>query len=678
MAKSSSKKKSTAKKKSASKAKSSPKAKKTSTATGTANSKAKAGKAPPQKGKKKGADSDLLLRKFDDWQPETLYVPPKEDRGDYAAPPIAEGKSADAVRALLLKSFDLKAAPAGKADSKKKAPPPKKETAAKPPAKKKAAPPKKAAEAPPPQKAPASTKELLARKFDEWTPKTRYAPPPEKVEPLAAPPIAAGADAERVKALLLKPIDLSDVAEAPVQPPEPESATPAAAAEPTPAPVSIGEVLQRKFESWRPDKLYAPPETRPDIPAAPPIATGAEAERVKGLLFRQFDLSDVPPASEEVKTADRVAAQEAKEEAAPETQPAQAVPKSPTEVPEEVKASDEVAAQEAKADVAPETEPSQAVPKSSTEVPEEVKASDEVATQEAKADAAPESEPAQAVPKSATTIPEEVKTSGEVATEEAKADAAAAEMRETASQVVRPAPVYRPDAEWEASDSTERETSEAQVPPIPPQKKGSDPMERSMKFLAACAIILFAIIVGVSFSNASKYYLKSTDDGLEIWKGSFAPMGDERVVRLRGVAAPASMQGVYEKEQVMPIAFNYYMDKAEDVLYEEGVADQEKVRGYIDKALHYADAQNAKRAFAMQKNLRILSLMTMADVAATKGTPEGYEKAVGYLEQAAAIDRNDIIDMGRTSQAPLIEKKLAAYKGLLEAETPETEEAETE
>lgn len=590
MAKSSSKKKSTAKKKSASKAKSSPKAQKTSTATGTANSKAKAGKAPPQKGKKKGAASDLLLRKFDDWQPETLYVPPKEERGDYTAPPIAEGKSADAVRELLLKSFDLKAAPAGKADSKKKAAPPKKETAAKPPAKKKAAPPKKAEEAPPPKKAPASTKELLARKFDEWTPKTRYAPPPKTVEPPAAPPIAAGADAERVKALLLKPIDLSDVAEAPVGQPEPEPAAPVAAAEPTPAPVSIGEVLQRKFESWRPDKLYAPPEARSDIPAAPPIATGAEAERVKGLLFRQFDLSDVPPAPE----------------------PSQAVPKSPTEVPEDVKASEEAATQEAKEEAAPETDP------------------------------------------------------------------APAEMRETASRVVRPAPVYRPDAGWEASDSTEKEMSEAQVPPIPPQKKGSDPMERSMRFLAACAIILFAIIVGVSFSNASKYYLKSTDDGLEIWKGSFAPMGDERVVRLRGVAAPASMQGVYDKEQVMPIVFNYYMDKAEDVLYEEGVADQEKVRRYIDKALEYADARNAKRAFAMQKNLRILSLMTMADVAATKGTPEGYEKAVGYLEQAAAIDGNDIIDMGRTPQAPLIEKKLAAYKGLLEGAAPETEEAKTE
>lgn len=583
MAKSSSKKKSTAKKKSASKAKSSPKAKKTSTATGTANSKAKAGKTPPQKGKKKDAASDLLLRKFEDWRPETLYVPPKEDRGDYTAPPIAGGKSADAVRALLLKSFDLKAAPAGEAGPKKKAAPPKKETAAKPPAKKKAAPPKMAEEAPPPRKAPASTQELLARKFDEWTPKTRYAPPPKKIETPAAPPIAAGADAERVKALLLKAIDLSDVAEAPVQPPEPEPTAPTAAAEPTPAPVSIGEVLQRKFESWRPDKLYVPPETPSGISAAPPIAAGAEAERVKELLFRQFDLSDAPPA--------------------------------------------------------------------------------------------PEPEPAQAVPKSATTIPEEVKASEEAATEEARAETAAAEMRETANQVVRPAPVYRPDAGWEASDSSESETPEAQVPPLPPQKKGSDPMERSMRFLAACAIILFAFIVGASFSNASKYYLKSTDDGLEIWKGSFAPMGDERVVRLHGAAAPASMQGVYEKEQVMPIAFNYYMDTAEDVLYEEGVADQEKVRRYIDKALEYADAQNARRAFAMQKNLRILSLMTMADVAATKGTPEGYEKAVGYLEQAAAIDRSDIIDMGRTPQAPLIEKKLAAYTGLLEAET---EEAKTE
>lgn len=625
MAKSSSKKKSTAKKKSASKAKSSPKAKKTTTAKGAANSKAKAGKAPPKKGQKKVSMSDLLLKKFDDWQPETLYAPPKEDRGDYTAPPIADGESADAVRALLMKRFDLEAAPAEKPAPKKKAAAPKKKAAEKAP--------------PAPKKAPVSITALLVRKFEEWTPETPYAPSVEKPDIPPAPPIAAGADAERVKALLLKPIDLSDVPEPSVQPsepePDPEPAAPAAEPAPPREPVPIGELIRRRFDHWRPETLYAPPETSADLPAAPPIAAGPDAERIKALLLRPIDLTDVPPAPEpepaapaEPETADAAGVEEAQPETTPEPEPAQA-----------------------------ETEAAPAVPEAAeTVAPESATVADDAAVEEVQPETAPAEESAMAA---------------------AEADPAA-EMRDTASRVIRPDPVYRPEAGWAAAGETEAESSKAQVPPIPPQKKGSDPMARSMKFLAACAIILFAIIVAASFSNASKYYLRSTDDGLEIWKGSFGPMGKERVVRLEGVAAPASMQGVYEADQVLPIAFNYYMDKAEAALYSEGVADGETVQKYINKALQYADAKNARRAFALQKNMKILSLMTMADVAASKGAPDGYKKAVALLEEAARMDSNDLIDMGRTRQAPIIEKKIAAYKGLLEAGTPETEAAKTE
>lgn len=599
MAKSSSKKKSPAKKKSASKAKSSPKAKKTTTAKGAAASKAKAGKSPPKKGKQKVSRSDLLLRKFDDWQPEALYTPPKEDHGEFKAPPIAEGPTADAVRALLLKRFDAGASPTGQAKPKKKAAP-KEKAAAKPPAKKKtAAPVKKAAEAPAPPKAPVSTKELLARKFDAWVPEKPYAPPPVAVEIPPAPPIAAGADEERIKGLLRKQFDLHEM----TPPPEPaapdpadsppESDPPAAAAEPVPErePVSISELIHRRFDSWRPDTPYVPTETPAEVPAAPPIAAGPEAERIKGLLLRPIDLSDIPPASE------------------PEPAPA---------------------------------------------------------AEEAGGDAVSEPEPAESVTESALAVPETAAASEETA----------AEMRETAGQVVRPEPVYRPDAEWEASGLPEEEKSEAQVPPIPPQKKGSDPMERSMKFLAACAIVLFAIILGTSFSNASKYYLKSTDDGLEIWKGSFGPMGKERVVRLEGVAAPESIQGVYEEDQVLPIAFNYYMDKARDLLYSQGVPSFDQVREHIDHAMEYASGQTAKRAIAMKNKMKSLRLITMADIAASKGTPEGIQEAIAYLERAAELDSEALIETVRADHLPIIQKKMAAYKDLLAAATPETETEE--
>jgi hypothetical protein len=155
-------------------------------------------------------------------------------------------------------------------------------------------------------------------------------------------------------------------------------------------------------------------------------------------------------------------------------------------------------------------------------------------------------------------------------------------------------------------------------------------------------------------------------------------MGDERVIRLEGLDAPETIQGVYTKKQVMPIAFNYYMDKAEDLFYSEGLADYEDVQEYLEKALVYADAQTAKQAYAMQKNMKILSLMTMADVAASRATPAGYRKAIDYLEQAAKLDSSDLIAMNRTRHAPIIEKKLAAYQELLAEETPAASETEGE
>ncbi len=588
MAKTSSKKKGAAKKKSASKVKSSPKAKKTTTAKGAADSKATAGKTPPKKVKKKATMKDLLLKKFDAWQPDALYAPPKADVEVAAAPPIAAGENAGRVKALLMKTFEPGTEPTGKeapAIKKTTAPAEKtaEKTAAKAPAKKvPAKPPKKetAAKASVTQK-PVSIRELLSRRFDEWVPTAHFAPPPQQSEAPPAPPIAAGADADRVKALLLKRFDLPETAEAPVQPPESKSEAPTPATEP----ISIDELLHRRFDTWRPEKRYAPPQRSTGEFSAPPIAVGEEAERIKGLLFRQFDLSDMPlPAASAV-------------------------------------------------------EPQPAVPTSETTVPEEVKASEEVAVQEVKSEVA-------------------------------------AQVRETAGKVIRPDPVYRPEDESESIGPSEKEKTEAQVPPISPQKKGSDPMESSMKFLAACAIVLLAIMIGVSFSNASNYYLRSTGDSLEIWKGSFAPLGEERVVRLSGVEAPESIQGVFAREQVMPIAFHYYMDKANDLLYSQGVASYEEVQDYINEALKYADAQNAKRAFAMQKNMRILSMMTMADVAASKANAEGYQLAIEYMEKAAQMDNNDLIDMGRTRHAPIIEKKMAAYKELLSVAAPESETEE--
>jgi hypothetical protein len=43
------------------------------------------------------------------------------------------------------------------------------------------------------------------------------------------------------------------------------------------------------------------------------------------------------------------------------------------------------------------------------------------------------------------------------------------------------------------------------------------------------------------------------------------------------------------------------------------------------------------------------------------------------MEQAALLDEADLIDIGRTRYAPIIEKKMAAYEDLLAAAAPQSE-----
>jgi colicin import membrane protein len=100
----------------------------------------------------------------------------------------------------------------------------------------------------------------------------------------------------------------------------------AAKAAPAPAkkPVSVKDLLQKKFPVWKPEKLYSVAPDKGDVKdfSAPPIVSGSEEEqkRVKELLMKKFDMAEIRAAGEkaaaEKAAAEKVAAEKAAAEKA--------------------------------------------------------------------------------------------------------------------------------------------------------------------------------------------------------------------------------------------------------------------------------------------------------------------------------------------------------------------------
>jgi colicin import membrane protein len=94
-----------------------------------------------------------------------------------------------------------------------------------------------------------------------------------------------------------------------------------AAPEPAKKPVTIKDLLQKKFPVWKPEKLYSAAPDKGDVKdiSAPPFVSGSEEEqkRVKELLMKTFDMAEIKSAGEKA-AAEKAAAEEAAAEKAAE------------------------------------------------------------------------------------------------------------------------------------------------------------------------------------------------------------------------------------------------------------------------------------------------------------------------------------------------------------------------
>jgi hypothetical protein len=173
-------------------------------------------------------------------------------------------------------------------------------------------------------------------------------------------------------------------------------------------------------------------------------------------------------------------------------------------------------------------------------------------------------------------------------------------------------------------------------------------------------IVLIGLVIRASYDNTKKYYLKSAAGAVEIWQGTFSPGGTERILIMPGVQMPQKLKDVYGKEDVYPLAFKFYVSKADAIMEVPGMPDFIGIKSYLNRALSFATTDDLRqRAHGRINQIDRLILFYKADVAATKGTRAGFETALDYLDQAAKLNPDEI-------ETELIQKKKASIRELLD------------
>jgi len=197
-------------------------------------------------------------------------------------------------------------------------------------------------------------------------------------------------------------------------------------------------------------------------------------------------------------------------------------------------------------------------------------------------------------------------------------------------------------------------------------------MQKSIKYIVAFFVILAALVIYSSFSNMKNYYIKPTDGAVEIWQGRFAPMSQKLLVTLPGAQAPQSIKDVYSKEEVFPLIFNYYINKADAILDIPGMPDFDGIKFYLNKAISFGITDDLrKKAYARLNSIDMMILQYKADVAASKETIDGFKTALEYLNKAALLDLN-------ADQSKLINQKIESLTAKIAesiAGRPKTPEA---
>ena len=350
-------------------------------------------------------------------------------------------------------------------------------------------------------------------------------------------------------------------------------------------PVLLSDLILKKFDAWQPDNLFVPIPDKSIIADAPPFVSGKddqEISRKRELLFNTFDMKAiiaegerfaVEKAAAEKAEAERIAA----EKAAAEKAEAERI------------AAEKAAAEKAEAERI-------AAEKAAAEKAE----AERIAAEKAAA------EKAEAERIAAEKAAAEKAEAERIAAEKAEAERIAAE--KAAAVLER-----KKAAELQQASIPKVEITYDQPAPTVQPAKDADPMDKTIKIFAGGLALLVLLLIGTSLCNSQKFYIKKAKNGIEIWQGRFSPKGEKQLIALAGIKAPETVQKVYSKNDVYPIIFSYFLNKADAFLAAPGIPDFEGMKYYINLAKPYAVTQELRDAAALRLNGMTQTLQSYKD-----------------------------------------------------------------
>ncbi len=173
---------------------------------------------------------------------------------------------------------------------------------------------------------------------------------------------------------------------------------------------------------------------------------------------------------------------------------------------------------------------------------------------------------------------------------------------------------------------------------VPPEPATGDPMDKTLLIAAGCILFLLILVIGASVSNTSRYYIKKKPMGIEIWQGKFAPLGERQLIDLPDITAPEIEKAVFNRNDVYPLIFSHYLNKADALLTHPGIPDYESIKTHLIQAQNYAVTNEladavSKRLVAIDFN----NLLYRVNIASSQQSVEELEKALDYLAEASRL-----------------------------------------
>jgi hypothetical protein len=483
---------------------------------------------------------------------------------------------------------------------------------------------------------------------------------PKKAAPKAKP--KKNAPAKKAAPAKPKPAAKSKPAPKPVKKAAPKKAAPKT------KPVSVKALLKKKFDIVTPTVLYTVPAkmVAKSTFTAPERLAGFKAEdakRIKRLLANTYSEKDLKAAAEKAAAEKAAAEKAAAEKAAAEKAAAEkaaaekaAAEKAAAEKAAAEKAAAEKAAAEKAAAEKAAAEKAAAEKAAAEKAAAEKAAAEKAAAEKAAAEKAA-AEKAAAEKAAAEKAAAEKAAAEKAAAEKAAAEKAAAEKAAAEKAAAEKAEAIKKAAAQKSDVSVSYEASAAKTQAAP--KQPSDPVDNTIKLVAAGLAFLILLVVGASASNSFKYYLAQNQGALEIWKGKFAPLGKKMVIALPGVPAPEPLEAVYSADDVYPIVFQHYIDKADTLLDVPGIPDFDGIKATLKTALEYGSTSSLRTiAYNRLDNIDRLILTYKAEVAASRGTIDDLKAAVGFLTDADQLTTDE-------AQQALNAQKIAAHEAAI-------------